>query len=125
MNSGEKGEREEQSGPGISGKGKTNKEETVCQFQQERNRTQLEKELGRAEGSQEMIAGSKTMEKKAGALSPQKDCYAGIHRTGKDKIEGGGRGKEEFQDPLRGKSKENELGRPSLDGIGIGRSLPA
>lgn len=92
LNSREKGEREERSGPGISENGKTNKEEAACQFQQERNRTQLEKELGRAEESQEMIAGSKTMEKKAGALSPQKDCYAGIHWVGKGKIEAGGRG---------------------------------
>lgn len=125
MNSRQKGEREEQSGPGISEKGKTNKEEAACQFHQERNRTQLEKELGRAEESQEMITGSKTMEKKAGALSPQKDCYAGIHWAGKDKIEGSGRSRKDFQDPLKGKSKENELSRLSLDGIGIGRSLPA
>lgn len=52
--------------------GKT-KKEAESLFQQERNRMQLEKELGRTEVFQEMIARSKTMDKKAGASLPQEE----------------------------------------------------
>lgn len=79
---------EELNDPGISEKGKTNKEEAGSQFQQERNRTQLEKELGRTERSQEMITGPKTKDKKAGALFHQELATLQESTEQEDRIEG-------------------------------------
>lgn len=100
----------------------------LFKFQWERNRTLLEKELWWTDGSQETIAAPETTDKEpeASPLPPQKRllCSNPLSRKGQDG--GGGRGREEgFQGPLKGKSKENELSRPSLDGMRIREVAPS
>ena len=59
-------------------------------------------------------------------LAPQKRllCRNPLSRKSQDRGVGGGR-EEGFQGPLKGRSKENELSRPSIDGVRIQRSPPA
>ena len=51
-------------------------------------------------------------------------CRNPLSRKGQERGGGGGR-EEGFQGPLKGRSKENELSRPSIDGVRIQRSPPA